>query len=67
MNDYEITVEEVVVHTAQVKAKTPQDAFDIAAAFFEAGELGADPGESQEARIAVRTPEGDTLIDFQRL
>lgn len=67
MNEYHVTVEEVVVHATQVKADTPEEAFDIAAAFFEAGEFDGDAGECQEARAAVRTPSGETLIDFQKL
>ena len=66
MNEYHVTIEEVVVHQTQVKADTPEEAFEIATAFFEAGEFD-DPGESQEARAAVRTPSGETLIDFQKL
>ena len=67
MNEYHVTVEEVVVHTATIRAGTPEEAFDIAAAFFEAGEFDGDPGECQEARAAVRTPSGETLIDFEKL
>ncbi|MBQ4481335.1 MAG: hypothetical protein II943_11945 [Victivallales bacterium] len=67
MNEYHVTVEEVVVHTTQVKAATPEEAFETAAAFFEDGEFEGDPGECQEARVAVRTPSGETLIDFQKL
>ncbi len=66
MNEYHVTVEEVVVHTATIRAGTPEEAFDIAAAFFGAGEFD-EPGESQEARVAVRTPSGETLVDFQKL
>lgn len=67
MNEYHVTVEEVVVHTTKIKADTPEEAFETASAFFEAGEFEGDPGESQEARAAVRTPSGETLIDFQKL
>ena len=67
MNEYHITLEEVVVHTATIRATTPEEAFETTAAFFEAGEFEGDPGESQEARVAVRTPSGDTLIDFEKL
>ena len=66
MNEYQITLEEVVVHTTQIKAATPEEAVRIASAFYEAGEFD-EPGESQEARVAVRTPSGETLIDFQKL
>ena len=66
MNEYHITLEEVVVHTATIRATTPEEAFETAAAFFEAGEFDA-PGECQEARAAVRTPSGETLIDFEKL
>ena len=66
MNEYHITLEEVVVHTATIRATTPEEAFETAAAFFEAGEFD-EPGESQEARVAVRTPSGETLIDFEKL
>ena len=67
MNEYHVTVEEVVVHTTQIKADTPEEAFETAAAFFEAGEFEGDSGESQQARAEVRTPSGETLIDFQKL
>ena len=66
MNEYHITLEEVVVHTATIRATTPEEAFEIATAFFEAGEFD-DPSECQEARVAVRTPSGETLIDFEKL
>ena len=66
MNDYDITVEEVVVHHATVKASSPQEAFAIVAQRYETGEFD-DSGECQETRVAVRTPSGETLIDFVRL
>ena len=66
MNDYDITVEEVVVHHASVKASSPQEAFAIVADRYETGEFD-ESGECQETRVAVRTPSGETLIDFAKL
>ncbi|MBQ7178110.1 MAG: hypothetical protein IJS08_11910 [Victivallales bacterium] len=65
-NAYYITIEEVIVHDAQVKADSPDEAFDIARAFYGDGEFN-DPGECQKTRIAVRNPSGETLIDFAEI
>ena len=65
-NDYDITIEEVIVHDAHVKADSPEEAFEIARAFYDDGEFD-EPGECQKTRIAVRTPSGKTLIDFEEI
>jgi len=65
-NDYDITIEEVIVHEAQMKAATPEEAFAAACAFYEDGGFN-DPGECHETRIAVRNPSGETLIDFAEI
>ena len=64
MTEYEITIEEVVVHEACVHADSPQEALEAARSRYEEGDFD-EPGESQEARIAVRSASGETLIDFQ--
>ena len=66
MNDYRITIEEVTVHHADARADTPREAFEDVRRRYEAGEFDV-PGECQEARVAVRTQEGETLVDFEPL
>ena len=66
MNDYDITIEEVVVHATQVKADTPHEALELVRTRYETGDFD-DPGECQEVRVAVRAPSGETLIDFEKL
>ena len=66
MNEYRIIVEEVIVHGATAKAATPEAAFEQVRDRHEAGEFDT-VGECQEARVAVRTPSGETLIDFEKL
>ena len=66
MNDYNITVEEVIVQETSVRADTPQEAFGLIRSRYESGEFD-NPGECQETRIAVRSPTGETLIDFEKI
>jgi len=66
MNEYHITLEEVVVHTATIRATTPEAAFEQVRDRHEAGEFDT-VGECQETRVAVLSPSGDTLIDFEKL
>ncbi len=66
MNDYSIAIEEVTVHHADARADTPREAFEDIRRRYEAGEFDV-PGERQEVRVAVRTQEGETLVDFEPL
>ena len=66
MNDYNITVEEVIVQETSIRADTPQEAFWLIRSRHESGEFDK-PGKCQETRIAVRSPTGETLIDFERI
>lgn len=66
MNEYRIIVEEVIVHGATAKAATPEAAFEQVRDRHEAGEFDT-VGECQETRVAVLSPSGDTLIDFEKL
>ena len=66
MTEYEITIEEVVVHRASITADSPRVAFDLARSRYEEGDFD-EPGESQEARVAVRSASGETLLDFEKI
>ena len=66
MNDYGITIEEVIVHDAHAQANTPVEAFEQIRSRYETGEFDV-PGECQETRIAVRKPTGEILIDFEKI
>lgn len=66
LETYKIIIEETIVGEFEIKAKSPEEAFEQASKNYQEGVFINEPGESQKTQIAV-FKNNTLIIDFAEI